>query len=63
VDALEVNDQELAQKLTAAEKLLQALEAMRTGIRLKRSTLRRQFPNADETEIDRQLAEWLTQDG
>ena len=36
---------------------MQALEVMRAGIRLKRSTLRRQFPEADESEIDRRLAE------
>jgi hypothetical protein len=29
------------------------------GIRLKRLTLRRQHPEADDAEIDRRLAEWL----
>ena len=45
-----------------AEKLQQALDVMRAGIRLKRSTLRRQFPEADETEVDHHLAEWLRGD-
>jgi hypothetical protein len=53
VDALE---------LAPAAKLAQALEMMRVGIRLKRSALRRQYPNADETEIDRRLVAWLSRD-
>lgn len=40
-----------------------AVEVMRAGIRLKRSNLRRQFPHADEAEVDRRLAEWLRGDG
>jgi hypothetical protein len=32
---------------------------MRTGIRLKRLTLCRQYPEADEAEIERRLVEWL----
>jgi hypothetical protein len=59
VDALQAHDREQAQKLTPAEKLKQALEVMRTGIRLKRLTLCRQYPDAGEAEIDRRLAEWL----
>ncbi len=59
MDALEADDREEARRLTPAEKLGQALEAMRTGIRLKRMTLCRQHPDADELEIDRRLAEWL----
>ncbi len=59
VDALDAHDRDQAQKLTPAEKLEQALEVMRTGIRLKRLTLRRQCPEADEAEIDRRLAQWL----
>jgi hypothetical protein len=35
---------------------------MRTGIRLRRLTLCRQHPEADEAEIDRRLAEWLADD-
>jgi len=63
VDALDAHDREHARQLNPAEKLEQALEAMRTGIRLKRSTLCRQYPDADEAEIYRLLAEWLSRDG
>lgn len=59
MDALQAHDGEEAAQLTPAEKLRQALEVMRTGIRLKRLTLCRQYPGADEAEIDRRLAEWL----
>jgi hypothetical protein len=63
MDALEAHDREHALRLNPAEKLLQALEVMRAGIRLKRSTLRRQFPDSDEADIDRRLAEWLRSEG
>jgi hypothetical protein len=62
VDALETHDREQAQKLSPAEKLDQALDAMRAGIRLKRSSLRRNHPHADESEIDSRLAEWLSRE-
>jgi len=62
MDALEAHDREQALRLSPAAKLVQALEVMRAGIRLKRSTLRRQFPEADESEIERRLAEWLRSD-
>jgi hypothetical protein len=63
MDALEAHDREQALRLKPAEKLAQALEVMRAGIRLKRSTLHRQFPEADEAELDRRVAEWLRSDG
>lgn len=63
MDALLAHDREHARSLDPGQKLQQALEAMRVGIRLKRSTLRRQFPEADEREIDRRLTEWLRGDG
>ena len=63
VDALQAHDREQARRLTPAEKLEQALEVMRTGIRLKRLALCRQYPEADEAEIDQRLAEWLVADG
>lgn len=63
MDALQAHDRAEALRLKPAEKLMQALEVMRTGIRLKRSALHRQFPKADEAEIDRRLAEWLRSDG
>ena len=63
MDALLAHDREHASQLDPAEKLQQALDIMRAGIRLKRSTLRQQFPSADDLEIDRRLAEWLSADG
>jgi hypothetical protein len=63
VDALDADDREQALKLSPARKLEQALETMRAGIRLKRSTLRRKFPAASEAEVDQRLADWLVQDG
>ena len=60
---LEAHDREQALRLSPATKLVQALEVMRAGIRFKRSTLRRQFPEADESDIERRLAEWLRSDG
>ena len=63
MDALLAHDREHAGELDPAEKLQQALQVMRAGIRLKRSTLRRQFAEADETEVDHRLAEWLRGDG
>jgi Rv0078B-related antitoxin len=63
MDALLAHDREHARRVDPAEKLQQALDVMRAGIRLKRSTLRRQFPDADETEVDQRLAEWLSGDG
>jgi hypothetical protein len=62
VDALEAHDREQACQLSPAEKLEQALDAMRAGIRLKRSSLRRSHPHADESEIDSRLAEWLSRE-
>ena len=63
MDALLAHDRDHARQLDPAEKLRQALDVMRAGIRLKRSNLRRQLPEAEETEVDRRLAEWLRGDG
>lgn len=63
MDELLAHDREQANRLTPAEKLRQALDVMRAGIRLKRSNLRRQFPELEEAEIDRRLGEWLRTDG
>lgn len=63
MDALLANDREVAVQTSPSEKLAQALEMMRTGIRLKRSALRQQFPAASELEIDGMLKAWLAQDG
>jgi hypothetical protein len=63
MDALLAHDREHAGQVAPAEKLQQALDTMLAGIRLKRSSLRRQFPEASETEVDHRLAEWLRGDG
>ena len=63
VDALEADDRQMARQHSPAQKLAQALELMSSGIQLKRSNLKRQFPHADEAEIERLLTAWLTQDG
>jgi Rv0078B-related antitoxin len=60
VDALEADDLKSARGLSPAQKLAQALEMMSTGIRMKRSALRRRYPVAPEMEIDRLLTAWLT---
>ena len=60
---LEAHDREQALRLSPAEKLLQALEVMRAGIRLKRSALRQRFPDADAADIERRLTEWLRSEG
>ncbi len=62
MDALLAHDCEQAQRTKPAEKLRQALETMRAGIRFKRSTRHRQFPQADGAELDRLLVEWLCSD-
>jgi len=39
-----------------------ALDAVDTGIRLKRAALRARAPNVTEEEIDAQLQRWLERD-
>ncbi len=63
MDPMLATDRELADRASPAEKLAQALEMMRAGIRLKRSALRHQFPTASEREIENMLMAWLEQDG
>ena len=63
VDALLDSDRQIAQALTPAEKLAQALDLMSMGIALKRANLRREHPDADESEIERLWSAWLIQDG
>jgi len=62
VDALKASDHELDRSLDPARKLALALETMSAGIRLKRSNLRRQFPDAGDAEVERLLTAWLTED-
>jgi hypothetical protein len=63
MDPMLASDRELADQASPAEKLAQALEMMRAGIRLKRSALPHQFPATSETEIENMLMAWLAQDG
>ena len=60
VDPLRRDDLERARATSPEERARQALEAMRTGIRLKRAGLRARFPDASPDEIDARLNQWLT---
>ena len=59
MDPLRRDDLDRARRASPEEKAAQALEAMRTGIRLHRAALREQHPGASDTEIDRLLRQWL----
>ncbi|HKV10357.1 MAG TPA: hypothetical protein VJ725_19605 [Thermoanaerobaculia bacterium] len=43
----------------AAERLRTALALFEAGVEMMRQNLRREFPEADEKEIDAKLAAWL----
>ena len=62
MDPLRKDDLERARATPPATKLRQALEAMATGIRLKRVALRRRHPDASEAEVDAMLRAWLERD-
>ena len=47
---------------SSAEKLLQALELMDVGLRLKRAALVRQHPHATAAELEQLFREWLLDD-
>lgn len=47
---------------SSAEKLLQALELMDVGLRLKRAALARQHPHATAAELEQRFREWLLGD-
>jgi hypothetical protein len=47
---------------TAAEKLMQALELMDVGLRLKRAALARQHPDSSEAELEQLFRQWLLDD-
>lgn len=63
MDAIEQNDSEWARRTPPEEKLATALKMMRLGIRLKRSALVAEHPNATEAEVDALLQAWLDADG
>ena len=44
---------------SAVERLLQTLEVMRVGFVLKRASLRRQYLDETEDQIDARLAAWM----
>jgi hypothetical protein len=44
------------------EKLRQALELMRTGIRLKRAGLEARHPEATPDDIERMVGDWLSRE-
>ena len=59
VDRLRQDDIERARRKPLAERLQEALDAMQTGIDLKRASLRRQHPHESEASIEARLREWL----
>jgi len=63
MDPLRHDDLERARRTPPEERAMQALELMRTGIRLKRIALRERFPEASEAEIEQRLRRWLARDG
>ena len=52
---------ERALRTPLSVRFVQALEAMRLGIVLKRSSLRERYPNEGEDEIEARLRNWLMQ--
>lgn len=44
---------------SAAERLRTALSLFEAGVEMMRQNLRRQFPDADEREIQERLTAWL----
>ena len=62
MDRLRQDDLDRARCTTPEVRAAQALEAMRTGIRLRRAALREQHPSASEVEIEALLKRWLARD-
>jgi hypothetical protein len=62
MDPLRQDDLERARATPPGEKGRQALEAMATGVRLKRAGLRARHPQATEAELDKLLERWLAGD-
>jgi hypothetical protein len=63
MDVLRRDDIELARGTPAGERARQALEAMRTGFRLKRAALRASHRDECEDQIDERFRRWLERDG
>lgn len=62
MDDLRGHEIEHAKASSPEERAIQALEAMKLGLRLKRMNLRRQFPDATEDQIERHFRAWLAND-
>jgi hypothetical protein len=62
VDPLRRDDIERARRTPPDERTRQALEAMRTGIRLKQMALRARFPEESEAQLEARLRRWLARD-
>ena len=45
-----------------SEKVAEALQLMRAGIRLQRAKLQKQHPDESEEQIDQRLRDWLQRD-
>ena len=62
MDRLREDDLARARATPPATKLQQALEAMATGIRLKRVSLQHRHPHASQDEVEAMLRSWLQRD-
>jgi hypothetical protein len=59
MDSLRRDDIERARRTPPELRAAQALDAMRTGIRLRRAALRLRHPDASEATIESLLRRWL----
>jgi hypothetical protein len=62
VDSIRRNNLSIAMQTSPADKALQALAAMETGISLKRSALLVKYPDANPAVIEEMLNAWLQSD-
>jgi hypothetical protein len=62
VDRLREDDLQRARSTPPGERLLQALELMVTGIRIKRAALEAENAGASAEEIEALLQRWLERD-
>jgi len=59
MDAVREDDVRAMRSATPSEKAAQALDAMRTGIALKRVALRLRHPHDTDDALERRLDAWL----
>lgn len=59
VDPFRADDIAEARRTPVAEKLLQALDLMATGIEIQRANFRRRHPTESTAEIEARLQRWL----